>query len=1009
MTRSASDDLGLERTAASDGAFATPASGASPVRDGAHAETAASDASGALAATGAAAPGLDATRAAGGSSDADATADAGTLPTASVTRYAIEREIGRGGLGRVLRARDRVLDRTVAVKEILEGDETSRRRFVREALITARLQHPAIVPLYEAGRWKDGTPFYAMRLIRGRPLSELLEGAPQERRLALLPVVQAAADAVAYAHSERIIHRDLKPGNVMVGDYGETVVIDWGLAKDLSIDDREALDAGPYRAVSGDRTAVGAVMGTPAYMAPEQARGEAVDERSDVYALGAMLYHLLAGENPHERDPRDEVLSRIRTGRVAPLRERTAELPADLVAIVEKAMAVEPAGRYATAKELAEDLRRYQAGQLVGAHRYSFGQLLRRWLRRHRPAVTVAVLLVSALIGVVVVAARRVLDERRVAREERAAAERLVDHMLTDLHDRLEAVGRLDAMEGSMSAVDTYYASFGARRRGTADLARRARELEILGAVRRAGGDSDGALAALRRAGDARDELSRREPRNAAFRRASASVKGQLSKLLADRGDLASAEAEARAAVASLTSRDPATADTLTLAARATALRDLASVLLRRGSTEEALGSLREAVELLERAAPMTESLTNARIELGELLLERGNSVAAETAFDAAVAARRAASDASSRDAARSFLVAEATRLRGQARRDRGRLDAAEEDFTEAIARIRALLALEPKNEHWRAELVVALTHLGNLRPERGDAAGAVKLFEEAAAEQQVLLSANPKHHEWRRNAAVLSCKVAHWRGVVATATEDDLERCISSTEALAAEHPTDARLRDAVAQAHEEHGLWRLGRGEPAAAEAAIRQAIAIREPSLAAGRTPDAARALAINHQQLGDALAAKGDERGARTEAERALALFRELAAGRPDHPPYQRDLYTQLMGLGFLDEERGDLPGALASYQEALSISERLAAASQDSVQAMTDHAYALYSVAVIEVQAAATREAGISHADEAIRVLAALERDGRLGRDQLAWLKEARDLRAGAARVAPTER
>ncbi len=1010
MTRSASDDLGLEATGAPDGGPGTKGNAVAASRDRALAATAASDASDALAATGAAAPGLDATMDSGGRrQETDGSADAGTLPTASVTRYAIEREIGRGGLGRVMRARDRVLDRTVAVKEILEGDEDSHRRFVREALITARLQHPAIVPLYEAGRWKDGTPFYAMRLIRGRPLSELLEGAALERRLALLPAVQSASDAVAYAHSERIIHRDLKPGNVMVGDYGETVVIDWGLAKDLSIDDRDALEAGPYRAVSGDQTIAGAVMGTPAYMAPEQARGETVDERSDVYALGAMLYHVLSGENPHEQDPRDELLARIRAGRVAPLRERAAELPADLVAIVEKSMAADAVDRYPTGKEFAEDLRRFQAGQLVGAHRYSLGELLRRWLRRHRTAVTVAALLVTLLIGVVVVAAGRVLDERRAAREERAAAERLVDHMLTDLHDRLEAVGRLDAMEGSMSAVDAYYESFGTRRRGPLDLARRARELEILGGVRRAAGDLDGALAALLRARDVRDELVRREPRNTAFRQASAGARGRVSKLLADRGDLAGAESEARAAVAALSPEGPVGTEGLDLVARATALRDLAAVLNRRGSAKEALDVQREAVALLERAEPGTGALTNAKIELGELLLVQGDSVAAAAAFDGAVVARRAASHASPRDASLGFLVAEATRLRGQARRDLGRLDAAEEDFAAAITRLRALLELEPKNEHWRAELVLSLSHLGNLRPDRGDVVGALKAFEDAAVEQRALLAGNPAHFEWRRNASNLLCKIAHWRGVIGTGTEDDLERCISSSTVLADEYPANARLRDDVAQAHEEHGLWRLSRGDAAVAEAAIRQAVAIREPALAAGRIPDAVRHLAINYQQLSDALAAKGDASGARAEAERALGLFRELAALRPDHPPFQRDLYTQLVGIGFLDEERGDLAPALASYKEALSISERLAAASQDSVQALSDHAYALYSVALIEVQDATTRAAGIAHADDAIRIFASLERDGRIGPQQLAWLKEVRDLRARAARLSPTVR
>ena len=152
-----------------------------------------------------------------------------------------------------------------------------RRRFVREALITARLQHPSIVPVYDAGHLGDRSPFYAMKLVAGRPLDKSIADATTlAQRLALLPSVLAVADAMAYAHSERIIHRDLKPQNVLVGKYGETIVIDWGLAKDLAVDDLDALDAGPYRAArASSRRSQGALLGTPAYMAPEQAVGDA--------------------------------------------------------------------------------------------------------------------------------------------------------------------------------------------------------------------------------------------------------------------------------------------------------------------------------------------------------------------------------------------------------------------------------------------------------------------------------------------------------------------------------------------------------------------------------------------------------------------------------------------------------------------------------------------------------------------------------------------------------------
>ncbi len=212
-------------------------------------------------------------------------------------------------------------------------------RFVAEALVTARLQHPSIVPVYEAGRWPGGEPFYAMKLVSGRSLADVIaERKTLEERLALLPHVLAVAEAIAYAHTERIIHRDLKPANVLVGDFGETVVIDWGLAKDLAREEGTeptgAADT-PLRSRRTERiTRLGTVMGTPAYMPPEQAAGRPVDERADVYALGAILYHLLAGTRPYEGNSSEQVLQRVVQGPPPPLTERQKCIPADLLAIV---------------------------------------------------------------------------------------------------------------------------------------------------------------------------------------------------------------------------------------------------------------------------------------------------------------------------------------------------------------------------------------------------------------------------------------------------------------------------------------------------------------------------------------------------------------------------------------------------------------------------------------------------------------------------------------------------
>lgn len=331
--------------------------------------------------------------------------------------YRIDGEYARGGLGRVLLAFDARLGRTVALKEILRPGAASVARFVREAQITARLQHPGIVPVYEAGRWPDGEVFYAMRLVRGQSLGAVVAGARTfAERLALVPNLVAVADAVAYAHSRPVIHRDLKPENVLVGDFGETVVIDWGLAKALDEDD-EAVAFGPADAARpAELTAVGAVVGTPAYMAPEQARGEPVDARADVYALGALVYFALAGEHAHRGDTAGEVLSRRQEARPVALDVAVRECPRDLATIVRKAMAPRPEDRYPTARELAADLRRFETGQLVSARHYSWWTLAGRWIRRQRALVGAA----AALTVMGAFSVQRVVRER--GRAERALA-----------------------------------------------------------------------------------------------------------------------------------------------------------------------------------------------------------------------------------------------------------------------------------------------------------------------------------------------------------------------------------------------------------------------------------------------------------------------------------------------------------------------------------------------------------------------------------------------------------
>ncbi len=408
-----------------------------------------------------------------------------SCPEPAHPRYEVRGELGRGGLGRVLAAHDRRLDRPVALKELLGRDADSRARFDREVNVTARLQHPSIVPLYDVDAWPAGEPFYAMKIVSGRTLDRVIaEAGSLDERLALLPHVIAVAEAVAYAHGEGIIHRDLKPANVLVGAFGETVVIDWGLAKDLRAgepDRPSAPSAGP-----GDATVAGTVLGTPAYMPPEQAHGDPVDERADVYALGALLYHVLAGAKPFGAGSADATLAAVAAGPPPPLAERQPGVARDLVTIVEKAMARAPAARYPTARELAEDLRRFATGQLVKSHVYSPAAIAWRFLRKNRAAVLVAAVMLGVLAVAAVVGVRQIVHERNLAEQQRGGAEKLVGFVMSTLRDRLEHIGRADLLKGIGVEVDRYYQAVPVvdPRLDAAGLANRAAALKILAEAR---------------------------------------------------------------------------------------------------------------------------------------------------------------------------------------------------------------------------------------------------------------------------------------------------------------------------------------------------------------------------------------------------------------------------------------------------------------------------------------------------------------------------------------------
>ncbi len=796
------------------------------------------------------------------------------LAVVDAARYAERTLLSRGGMGRILTARDVRLGRRVALKELEDDHPDARARFAREALLTARLEHPSIVAVHEAGCWPDGEPFYAMRLVPGRSFDKVIAAATTlEQRLALVPHVLAVAEALAYAHRERVIHRDLKPHNVMIGEFGETVVIDWGLAKDL--DAASSSPTGPRAPAAADAgaTVAGEILGTPAYMPPEQAEGRVADERADVYAIGAILYHLLTGAPPFVGKTGLEALEALRHGAPAPVVERAPDTPRELRAILDRAMARDVGARYPTARELADDLRRFQTGQLVGAHRYTLGELTRRWIRRHRGVVAIGGLALATLLVVgvtsvvwIVRAEGRAQDQRRLAERHRADAEELMYFMLTDLRQRLLTLGRLDVLDEAAQKAADYYASRDAPSTAQ-DLRNRIDALQNLGDVLLEQGKPAEARIQYLRELALIEPLLRRDP-GPTNRRMLAHVQLSLAEVARAQGDAVTALAGGRAArdlLLVLVAEDPA--DWRSALDLATAEARTGDVLLSQGDLDGALAGYRAAVAIWERFpadAPGTRPRDEAtspvplarrelfigQVKLGDVLIHRGDATAAAAAYQAGLEIAEARAAAAPADAIRQRDLAVATSKVGDARLGAGDTAGALTAFARSLEATRALAARDPLSADRQRDLSIAYDRVADVRLALGDDAAALDELRAALDVRTRIAALDETHAERQRDLSISHGRIGDVlvvRGDLAGAL-DAYREARRLTEALVAREPSNL--------------LWQED---------------------------------LATCHAQVGDTLDARHDRAGARLAYQAALAILTQLTTHDPSNPDWreQRD--------------------------------------------------------------------------------------------------------------------
>jgi serine/threonine-protein kinase len=916
-------------------------------------------------------------------------------------------------LGAVFVALDTELHREVALKQILDAhadDPVSRQRFLLEAEITGGLEHPGVVPVYGLGTYADGRPYYAMRFVRGDSLKEAIEAFHAEeglksdlgrRSLELRKLLHHFLDvcnAIEYAHSRGVLHRDIKPGNMIIGRYGETLVVDWGLAKARGHADADLMDERPLvpSSASGSaETLPGSTLGTPAYMSPEQARGdlEHLGPQSDVYSLGATLYCLLTGKPPVEHEDMGQVLRAVQRGEFSPPRRIDPTIDPALEAVCLKAMALRPGDRYPGPKALAEDVERWMADEPVTARRESLGVRIRRWTQRKRS--TVAAIVATVLVAVIGLSAVLIVQARANSRlRESNASLEIANARVTKANADLNSANERERrrFDLALEAIQKYHTGV------SQDVLLR-----------------QGALKSLR---------GRLLNDAAQFYR-------KLEGMLSDQADRHSRRALGQAynAIAELTYHTGSPGDALAAHHRAHSLRralasepgadaetraDLGETLLaigwlhsEKGQNAEALASYEEARDLLEdltrsrpRAAAVLYQLGQCYNVIG-IQMERMNMpTEALAAHERALAVRRNLVDLNPSIAQYRGDFAFTQRGIGTLLARAGRLTEARAAYEQALAILQKageLQSDDAQDQMTRWSLRGGLyKDYGLLLFRLGQPIEAKVALERGAEILRRMVEDNPTEIDIRAELGSTYMSLGYLLSQTGVLTEAmaAYEKARAIYKDLADANPTVIRFREPLARTLVNTGWILSKQGKPAEAMAEYERSAAIYR-ELADGNPTVTwfQEQLASDLRLIGEILSRQGKLTEAMASFERAMAIHQRLAEVKPDVPTLRRNLASISSMIGITQRRGGRAAEAAKSFRRAIATMERLPAESPVWV-------YDLACYHALLAGLASDAGSGLSEAEgraEADRAMEALRRAVASGYRNLAHMRTDTDL------------